>query len=65
MTSSLTGALLGANAAPARPAQKTSYKLVVPVLIIAILIVVGAAAGITFLARDGIGDFINQIIRGG
>ncbi len=47
LTTSLTGSLLGAKAAPPRQVPKTSYRMVVPILIIGLLavIVVGAARG--------------------
>ena len=63
LTTSLTGSLLGARAAPPRPVPKTSYRMVVPVLIIALLLVILVGVAITMVASGAIEGFFDSIIR--
>jgi hypothetical protein len=63
LTTSLTGSLLGARAAPPRPVPKTSYRMVVPVLIIALLLAIVVGVAITMVASGAIEGFFDSIIR--
>jgi hypothetical protein len=65
MTASLTGALLGASAAPPRHVPKTSYRMVIPVLIIGLLVVIGIGALFAVTAMDTIQQLFDRIVKGG
>jgi hypothetical protein len=65
LTASLTGALLGASAAPPRHVPKTSYRMVVPVLIIGLLVVIGIGALFAVTAMDTIQQLFDRIVKGG
>jgi hypothetical protein len=65
LTTSLTGSLLGARALPPRPVPKTSYRMVVPVLIFALLFAIAVGMAVTMMASGVIEDFFQRIITAG
>lgn len=65
LTTSLTGSLLGARALPPRPVPKTSYRMVIPVLIIALLFAILVGVAVTMLASGAIKGFFDSIITAG
>jgi hypothetical protein len=65
LTTSLTGSLLGAKAAPPRPVPKTSYKLVIPVLVAALMLAIAVGVFVTNVASGAIQDFFDRVITGG
>lgn len=63
LTTSLTGSLLGAKAAPPRPVPKTSYRMVIPALILGLALAIGVGILITMVASGAIEDFFDSVIR--
>ncbi len=64
-TTTLTGALLGARALPPRDVPKTSYRKVIPALILALVVAIGVGAFMTIVASGAIKDFFDQMISAG
>jgi hypothetical protein len=65
LTTSLTGSLLGAKAAPPKQVPKTSYRMVIPILIIGLLVVIAVGAAFAMIAGGAAQDLFDSIISNG